>query len=155
MAESDNSHRAFGRRRRRNHPGGRDARIVVRVSPVEDQELRNRAEDAGMSVQRLLVTRALSSSGGAPVNHAEKVAAWTEATDIRNLVLEFHEPRPYCALEMWQGEISYIHSVVADRYSGDLANYFWTRNHFNRHFRPRRFSYTLVDGIWRPCMTWY
>ena len=86
MAESDNSHRAFGRRRRRNHPGGRDARIVVRVNPVEDQELRNRADDAGMSVQRLMVTRALSTNGGGPVNHAEKIAAWQEATEIRNLL---------------------------------------------------------------------
>ncbi|WP_078113957.1 plasmid mobilization relaxosome protein MobC [Gordonia sp. IITR100] len=86
MTESENTHRAFGRRRRRNHPGGRDARIVVKVSPAEDVELRNRAEDAGMTVQRLLVTGALSPAGGVPVNHAEKVAAWKEATDIRNLL---------------------------------------------------------------------
>lgn len=87
MAEPDNAHRAFGRRRRRNHPGGRDARIVVRVNAVEDQELRNRADDAGMTVQRLMVSRALSTdTGGALVNHAEKVAAWKEATEIRNLL---------------------------------------------------------------------
>ena len=86
MAESENTHRAFGRRRRRNHPGGRQERFVVKVSPVEEAELRNRADDAGMTVQRLLVTGALSPAGGAPVNHAEKVAGWKDATDIRNLL---------------------------------------------------------------------
>lgn len=86
MTESENTHRAFGRRRRRNHPGGRDERIVLKVSPAEDAELRARAEDAGMTVQRLLVTGALSPAGGVPVNHAEKVAAWKEAAEIRNLL---------------------------------------------------------------------
>lgn len=86
MTDSENTHRAFGRRRRRNHPGGRDSRIVLKVSPAEDAELRNRAEDAGMTVQRLLVTGALSPTTAGPVNHAEKVAAWKDATDIRNLL---------------------------------------------------------------------
>ncbi|PZT97269.1 MAG: plasmid mobilization relaxosome protein MobC [Gordonia sp. (in: high G+C Gram-positive bacteria)] len=86
MTESENTHRAFGRRRRRNHPGGRDERIVLKVSPAEDSELRARAEDAGMTVQRLLVTGALSPATAVPVNHAEKVAAWKDVTEIRNLL---------------------------------------------------------------------
>lgn len=76
------------RRRRRNHPGGRDRKIEVKVTAAEEERLRAAAEHAGMSVQRLMVTRALAMSGAgmSPASHAAKVAAWTQANEIRNLI---------------------------------------------------------------------
>lgn len=76
--------RGFGRRRK-NHVGGRQLKIEVKVTEAEKQQLIAAADRAGVSVQRLMVGRALG--GPAPVvGHAEKVAAWQEATTIRNLI---------------------------------------------------------------------
>lgn len=87
MAESDNAHRSFLRRRRRNHPGGRDERIIVKVTDAEKQDLLNRAEDAGAgSVQKFLMARAYDTKVGVGINYAEKLAAWKEATEMRNLL---------------------------------------------------------------------
>lgn len=76
------------RRRRRNHPGGRDRKIEVKVTAAEQERLRAAAEHAGMSVQRLMVTRALATSGAgvSPASHAAKVAAWAQANEMRNLI---------------------------------------------------------------------
>lgn len=87
MTESDNAHRAFRRRRRSNHPGGRDKKIEVKVTATEEQQLRAAAEQSGMTVQRLMVSRALGSpTAGSVVDHRAKVTAWSEAMDMRNLL---------------------------------------------------------------------
>ncbi|MCD2147397.1 MobC family plasmid mobilization relaxosome protein [Gordonia paraffinivorans] len=87
MSRSEDSAGAFLRRRRRNHPGGRDDRIIIKVTATEKQDLLNRAEDAGFgSVQEFLMARAVNAEAGVGVNHVEKVAAWKEAMGIRNLL---------------------------------------------------------------------
>ena len=87
MSRSEDSAGAFLRRRRRNHPGGRDDRIIIKVTAAEKQDLLNRAEDAGFgSVQEFLMARAVNAEAGGGINHAEKLAAWKEATGIRNLL---------------------------------------------------------------------
>ncbi|MGB6245188.1 plasmid mobilization protein [Gordonia sp. (in: high G+C Gram-positive bacteria)] len=87
MGDDEDTSRAFLRRRRRNVVGGRSERIEVTVTPAEREQLRNAAENAGVSVPRLMVSRALAVGGGAPlVGREEKVAAWKEAIELRNLV---------------------------------------------------------------------
>jgi hypothetical protein len=78
--------RALLRRRRRNVDGGRQNKIEVKVTAVEEQRLRAAAEHAGVSVQRLMVTRALSPAPTLLVGREEKVQAWKRAVDMRNLV---------------------------------------------------------------------
>ncbi|AUH70532.1 MULTISPECIES: plasmid mobilization relaxosome protein MobC [Gordonia] len=87
MNEQDpNASRAFLRRRRRNVVGGRTNKIEVKVTAVEQQRLRAAADDAGVSVQRLMVARTLSPVAAVPVGREEKVAAWQQAVDMRNLI---------------------------------------------------------------------
>lgn len=86
-ADNANVARSFGRRRRRNHPGGRQTKIEVKVSAAENDQLRAAADRAGVSVQRLMVTRALSAEAtGGSVGRAELVAAWQQAVEMRNLL---------------------------------------------------------------------
>jgi hypothetical protein len=81
------SRQHFLRRRRRHVTGGRQARIVVKVTAAEDAKLRQVAEDAGMSVQRLLVASATGRITQQPLpDHAEKVRLWGEAMEVRNLL---------------------------------------------------------------------
>ncbi len=63
MVDEDASVRR-GRRRRANHAGGRGRVIQVRVSEAEDRVLRESAERAGMTVQRLLVESVLRQESG-------------------------------------------------------------------------------------------
>lgn len=56
------------------------------MTAVEEAQLRAAAEHAGMSVQRLMVARVLEAESVSPGGHAEKVAAWKEANDMRNLI---------------------------------------------------------------------
>lgn len=87
MTEFDsNASRAVLRRRRRNVTGGRTSKIEVKVTAAEKEKLRAAAEDAGVSVQRLMVARALSPASGVTVGRDEKVAAWQQAVDMRNLI---------------------------------------------------------------------
>lgn len=77
----------FRRRRRRNVEGARQGYIGVKVSSDEEAQLRAVAEKAGMSPQRLMVTRALRpDAASTTVDHAEKVRLWAEAMDVRNLL---------------------------------------------------------------------
>lgn len=77
----------IGRRRRRNVTGGRQARIVVKVTAEENAKLRQAAEEAGLSVQRLLVVSAVARITQQPLaDHAEKVRLWGEAMEVRNLL---------------------------------------------------------------------
>ncbi|ATD72945.1 plasmid mobilization protein [Gordonia sp. 1D] len=74
------------RRRRQNHPGGRTRKIEVKVTAVEEEQLRAAAEHAGMSVQRLMVARVLEAESVSPGGYAAKVAAWKKANEMRNLI---------------------------------------------------------------------
>lgn len=74
------------RRRRENTPGGRREKIEVKVTDEEDALLRARASVAGMSVQRLMVSRALADPGSAPVDYEVRRAAWEQACEVRNLI---------------------------------------------------------------------
>ncbi|MGJ0121714.1 MobC family plasmid mobilization relaxosome protein [Williamsia sp. MIQD14] len=78
--------RSVLRRRRANTPGGRQDKIEVKVTGDEDALLRARAALAGMSVQRLMVTRALSETTAAPVDYEVRRAAWEQACEVRNLL---------------------------------------------------------------------
>ncbi|SIS23178.1 mobilisation protein (MobC) [Williamsia sterculiae] len=75
------------RRRRANSPGGRTATpIQVKVTADEDALLRARARAAGVTVQRYMVTRALTDSTAEPVDWEGRKAAWAQACEVRNLV---------------------------------------------------------------------
>ena len=77
----------FRRRRRRNVDGARHLIIGVKVTSAEEDQLRAVAEKAGVSVQRLMVSRALQPNAMTTVaDHDEKVRLWAEATEIRNLL---------------------------------------------------------------------
>lgn len=67
--------RRFRRERRENVPGGRAGRHVVKVTPEEESELLRRAQEARITVARLMVESALSDSG-------------ETATDRRDLAAE-------------------------------------------------------------------
>jgi uncharacterized protein (DUF1778 family) len=46
----------------RRAPGGRHQRLVVRLTEVEEHQIRERAEDKGLSAQRFVIEAALSGS---------------------------------------------------------------------------------------------
>lgn len=76
MSEDEVSRpRRFRRERRENVPGGRAGRHVVKVTPEEESELLRRAQEARITVARLMVESALSDSG-------------ETATDRRDLAAE-------------------------------------------------------------------
>lgn len=85
-ADPARARRSMLRRRRANAPGGRQAKIEVKVTGDEAALLRARATVAGMSVQRLMVTRALSETTAAPVDYEVRRAAWEQACEVRNLI---------------------------------------------------------------------
>ncbi|MEU3475852.1 plasmid mobilization relaxosome protein MobC [Rhodococcus sp. NPDC006774] len=78
--------RSIMRRRRANVPGGRDGRFVVKVSADEAALLRARAQVANVSVQRLMVSRALSEQQGPSVDYETRRAAFTQACEMQNLI---------------------------------------------------------------------
>ncbi|OBC13605.1 hypothetical protein A5788_00360 [Gordonia sp. 852002-50816_SCH5313054-c] len=87
MDEQFSSTHASRRRRRNNVEGARQRRIVVKVTADEEDALRARADRAGVSVQRLMVARALRPDAPSTVaDHTEKVRLWSEATEVRNLL---------------------------------------------------------------------
>ncbi|WP_257233744.1 plasmid mobilization protein [Rhodococcus qingshengii] len=76
MSEDEVSRsRRFRRERRENVPGGRAGRHVVKVTPEEESELLRRAQEARITVARLMVESALSDAG-------------ETATDRRDLAAE-------------------------------------------------------------------
>ncbi|GAB6925992.1 MULTISPECIES: plasmid mobilization protein [Rhodococcus] len=76
MSEDEVSRpRRFRRERRENVPGGRAGRHVVKVTPEEESELLRRAQEARITVARLMVESALSDTG-------------ETATDRRDLAAE-------------------------------------------------------------------
>jgi hypothetical protein len=79
--------RSIMRRRRANSPGGRDGRFVVKVSADEEALLRARAKLAGnISVQRLMVTAALSDERVPSADYETRRQAWAQACEVRNLI---------------------------------------------------------------------
>ncbi len=79
--------RSIMRRRRANTPGGRDGRFVVKVSADEEALLRARAKMAGnISVQRLMVTAALSEDRTPTVDYETRRVAWAQACEVRNSI---------------------------------------------------------------------
>lgn len=78
--------RSIMRRRRANTPGGREGRFVVKVSADEEALLRARAQQANVSVQRLMVSRALSEDRAPSVEYETRRAAWAQACEVRNSI---------------------------------------------------------------------
>ncbi|MGK9274395.1 MobC family plasmid mobilization relaxosome protein [Williamsia muralis] len=84
--QSVGSSRSILRRRRANTPGGRRDKIEVKVTADEEALLRARAQVAGMSVQRLMVSRALAENQGPAVDYETRRAAWAQACEVRGLI---------------------------------------------------------------------
>lgn len=78
--------RSMLRRRRANAPGGRQGKIEVKVTADEAALLRARAQVAGMSVQRLMVTRALNEGGAPSLDYETRRQAWAQAVALQNLI---------------------------------------------------------------------
>ncbi len=78
--------RSIMRRRRANTPGGRDGRFVVKVSADEEALLRARAQQANVSVQRLMVARALNDDRAPSVDYETRRQAWAQACEVRNSI---------------------------------------------------------------------
>lgn len=85
--QSSRPSRSIMRRRRANVPGGRGGRFVVKVSPEEEALLVARAKMAGgISVQRLMVTAALSDERTPSVDFETRRQAWAQACEVRNAI---------------------------------------------------------------------
>jgi hypothetical protein len=88
--------------RMRRSPGGRHRQLGVRLTEEEERLIRNRAEEAGLSAQRLLVEAALSGSAQSAAarrhaavevraarvilkgvaNNLKQLAKWANANDV-------------------------------------------------------------------------
>src|SRR3954447_16204 len=80
MSESDAPKRRLGRRRRANVAGGRQHSHRVLVTPEEEAQLVQRAEQQRVSVPRLLIEAALAEAGGTPT---ERRQGMTELFGLR------------------------------------------------------------------------
>ena len=85
-AQPSRSSRSILRRRRANTPGGRQGKIEVKVTADEEALLRARAQVAGMSVQRLMVSRALNEGRAPSVDYETRREAWAQAVALQNLI---------------------------------------------------------------------
>ncbi|WP_051722139.1 MULTISPECIES: plasmid mobilization relaxosome protein MobC [Actinomycetes] len=84
--QSSRPTRSIMRRRRANVSGGRQDKIEVKTTPDEKKLLEARAKLAGMSVQRLMVTSALSDGRAPSVDYETRRQAWAQACEVRNAI---------------------------------------------------------------------
>lgn len=71
MSEHKGPKRRLARRRRANAPGGRPHQHMVRVTDMEEAQLRLRADAENVTIPRLLVERALADGGETPTARRE------------------------------------------------------------------------------------
>ncbi len=84
MSEQTPAGRLFSRRRRANVEGGRQHFHKVKVSPEEEAQLLQLAEQQGVTIPRLLVESALSA--GAPQTPTERKQGLAELFAIHTLL---------------------------------------------------------------------
>lgn len=66
MSDQKGPKKRLARRRRANAPGGRPHQHMVRVTALEEAQLRLRADAEHVTIPRLLVERALADGGETP-----------------------------------------------------------------------------------------
>ena len=66
MSDPKGPKKRLARRRRANAPGGRPYQHMVRVTDVEEAQLRLRADAENVTIPRLLIERALADGGETP-----------------------------------------------------------------------------------------
>jgi len=71
MREPKGPKKRLARRRRANAPGGRPHQHMVRVTDMEEAQLRLRADAEKVTIPRLLVERALADGGETPSERRE------------------------------------------------------------------------------------
>lgn len=84
--------RAVRRRRRANAPGGRGHRHEVVLSEHEEARLRERADELGVTVPRLLVEAALSpGSGPATQRHAQITGLFEQLRTLNGMAVNINQ----------------------------------------------------------------
>lgn len=71
MSEPKGPKKRLARRRRANAPGGRPHQHMVRVTDMEEAQLRLRADGENVTIPRLLIERALADGGETPSERRE------------------------------------------------------------------------------------
>ena len=71
MSDSQGPKKRLARRRRANAPGGRPHQHMVRVTDMEEAQLRLRADAENVTIPRLLIERALADGGETPSERRE------------------------------------------------------------------------------------
>lgn len=66
MSDPKGPKKRLARRRRANAPGGRPHQHMVRVTDLEEAQLRLRADAENVTIPRLLIERALADGGETP-----------------------------------------------------------------------------------------